>query len=306
MQQHKPVEHIKIGRNQQVDDLLKQFKKTAFSARNTGESADLLENMIKDKECVVFLSLAGAMTPAGMKEIIHDILRNGWIDAISISGANLTHDLVEALGHSHFQLDKKYSDKKLRDENAYRIYDHYMPGDVYEKLEDFCRTIFDKIPQHNMGISEFLRYFGEHCPENTILNICAKNKIPVFCPALVDSGLGMQIWFNSQDHKFKILALEDLKDILDITWPAKRLGAFIIGGGVPKNYILQAFQFSQSAKYIVQITTDREEYGGLSGATPSEAISWGKIAKDANTVDIRCDATLVLPLLYSALLDRLK
>ncbi|MBI5332607.1 MAG: deoxyhypusine synthase family protein [Candidatus Aenigmarchaeota archaeon] len=317
---------LAIGRGQNVNELVRQMKDTAFNARKLGHAADILENMIKDPECKTFLTLAGAMIPAGMKGIVHDMLGRKWIDALITTGANLTHDLVESLEYHHFQLDEnsystsqnshginsltvssydKYDDKELAQESIYRIYDCFMPGEVYTKLEKFIQSAIDKMPMKEMSIQEFLHEFGKHCPENSILNICSRNNISVFCPAFADSGIGIQIWFYIQDKQLKVNALNDLKNIFDITWTAKKLGVFIIGGGVPKNYAMQAFQFSNSAKYFVQITTDREDYGGLSGATPQEAISWGKISADANFADIRCDATICLPILYSCLIDRL-
>ncbi|MFH0837507.1 MAG: deoxyhypusine synthase [Candidatus Aenigmatarchaeota archaeon] len=328
----KPIKHIKIVKNQTVDNLVKQMTHTAFNARRLGHGADLLETMIKEKDCKVFMTLAGAMTPAGMKDIIHNMLEKKWIDVMITTGANLTHDLVESLDHHHYQLDN-YDDKELAEESIYRIYDCFMPGDVYIKLEKFIQSVIDKMVDNmtksstkdlaidkitdlsnkstidknikTMTIQEFLHEFGKHCPENSILNICSKNNIPLFCPALADSGLGIQIWFYIQDIPLKISALDDLKEIFNIAWSAEHLGVFIIGGGVPKNYAMQAFQFSKSAKYFVQITSDREEYGGLSGATPQEAISWGKLSCDANYADIRCDATIALPLIYSCLINRL-
>jgi deoxyhypusine synthase len=226
----------------------------------------------------------------------------GFIDVLVTTGANLTHDIAEALGFHHVQgdlaIDKK-TDKDLHDEHINRIYDVFMPNKVYEGMEDFIKILnFDL----NMSVKDFLAYLGNQLPEhpNSVLKACAKHKIPIFCPAFTDCGLAMQISFAFP--KVNLNHFQDLQDMINLAWDAKTAGVCIIGGGVPKNYIFQAMQFSpNSSQYAIQITMDRPETGGLSGAELREAISWGKINEKAEYSTVVSDATIALPIILSYL-----
>lgn len=338
----KPIKHIETHNGMSVNELILEMEKSGvFGAGRLSKAVAIAEKMISDKECKVFFGLAGAMVPAGMRNIIIEMLEAGWIDVFVTTGANLTHDLVEALGYHHYQGTAIVDDKKLNKEGIDRIYESYMPNEVYEKLEQFCSDVFDEIisgktttepstapqpptprnkneqpmnrspyslidSQKNMNIKEFLWKFGSHVPKGSILSTCADKKIPIFCPALADSGIGLQVWNYIQRSKLPVDAFEDLKEILDIAWTCKRAGVFYIGGGVPKNYIQQAMQFSKSALYGIQVTTDRPESGGSSGAELRESISWGKLSAEAEFVDVICDATIALPMIHAALKERIK
>jgi deoxyhypusine synthase len=142
--------------------------------------------------------------------------------------------------------------------------------------------------------------------KDSILRVCYEKKIPIFCPAISDSGIGLMIWGNLAKGKTtNVNAFEDLKEILDIAWTCKKSGIIYVGGGVPKNYIQQAMQFTKGASYGVQIKVDRAEYGGSSGADLKEGISWGKMNDKAKFVDLICDATIALPIIVSSLKDRI-
>ena len=291
-----------------TDELIRQWGKTGFGARRISEATDVCEEMISDKDCTVFFGIAGALVPAGMRQIFTDIIRAGWVDAVVTTGANITHDLVEAFGGRHELGSPAADDRKLHGEQLNRIYDVYMPNKVYELLEDSLAKILPKLPKKSYSIREFLLEFGKLVPdESSFVRACADKNIPLFCPALADSGFGMQLEIWGEQNKLDIQALADLKDIRNLAWDSKKAGVIILGGGTPKNYIMQSMQFSDnSAEYAVQITSDRPEYGGLSGCTLSEAISWGKVGEKAKYVDVYCDATVAFPLLVSALRQRLK
>jgi deoxyhypusine synthase len=311
----KPVKHIETKKGMTVDELIREMDKSGvFGAGRLSKAVAIAEKMIADPECKVFFGLAGAMVPGGMRQIIIDMLENGWIDIFVTTGANLTHDLVEAMGYNHYQGSAHADDKKLHEEGIDRIYESYMPNEVYEKLEQFCSDVFDMMMEKNpnlresgsFNIKEFLWLFGSYAPKGSILRTCADKKIPIFCPALADSGIGLQVWNYIQRSKLPVDAFDDLKEILDIAWTSKHAGVFYIGGGVPKNYIQQAMQFSKSALYGIQITTDRPESGGSSGAELRESISWGKLSAEAEFVDVICDATIALPIIHAALKERLE
>ncbi|NOQ37970.1 deoxyhypusine synthase [archaeon] len=305
----KKVHHIKTEKAMTCGKLVEQMEKSGvMGAGKVAKATKVIEDMIRDKECTVFLGLAGAMVPGGQKQIIIDMLKDGWIDVLVTTGANLTHDLIEALGYHHYQGTHMISDEELNRKKIDRIYDVFMPDEVYQGLEKFCKKVFAKMPKEEMDIKEFLWLLGKEVPkEDSILRICAEKKIPIFCPALSDSGIGLQVWGYMQEHQIKVSAFADLKQIIDITWTSEKNGVIYIGGGVPKNYVQQALQFAPtSASYAVQITTDRPESGGSSGAELREGISWGKLDRKAKYVNVTCDATIALPLISAAVKERLE
>lgn len=298
----KNVNQIKIEPDDKLKAMIDNLENTGFNAKRLAKACKIYEKMVKHKECKIFFSLAGAMVPAGMQNIIIDMVESGFIDVLVTTGANLTHDIAEALGFHHIQgdlaIDEK-TDKDLHDEEINRIYDVFMPNIVYEGMEDFIKTLkFDL----NMSVKDFLKYLGDQLPEhpNSLLKACAKNDVPIFCPAFTDCGLAMQISFSFP--KVNLNHFQDLQDMINLAWDAKKAGVCIIGGGVPKNYIFQAMQFSpNSSQYAIQITMDRPETGGLSGAELREAISWGKINEKAEYSTVVTDATIALPIILSYL-----
>jgi len=302
MKDMKPVKHIKIEKNMKVPELVSGMQSMAFGAKQIALASNIMGKMFEDKECKVFLGVAGAMVPGGMKQTIIDMLDN--CDVFVTTGANLTHDLIEALGNYHYQGESNVDDSELNKKGLDRIYNVYMKNEVYGKLEDFFEKNWDKLKE-SRNISQLLWKIGELCPgtkNDCILKKCYENKIPIFCPALADSGIGLMIWGRlAQGKKISIDAFDDMKDIIDIAWTAKKSGVIYIGGGVPKNFIQQSLQFSKGASYGVQISTDRQEPGGSSGAPLKEGISWGKMKKEAEFVDVFCDATIALPLIYASL-----
>ena len=302
-----PVRHIQIKKGMNVSDVIKEMNKAGvMGGGKLAKSVDVIEEMIKDKNCKIFLGMAGAMVPGGMKQIIIEMLEQGWIDVFVTTGANLTHDLIESLGHFHYKGTDKVDDIELNKKGIDRIYNTFMKNEVYQSLENFFEKNWQEIKQVR-NIKEFLWKLGELIDGKGILGICWKKKIPIFCPAIADSGIGMMIWGRKASGKeIFIDAFEDMKEIVDIAWTSKKNGIIYIGGGVPKNFIQQSLQFSKGALYGVQITTDRAEPGGSSGAPLKEGISWGKMQEKAKFVDVFCDATIALPIIYSALKERFK
>ena len=301
----KQVNHIKIKKPLSVNELVNQMTSTGvLGAGRLGKAVNICEEMIKDKSCKVFLGLAGPLVPGGMREIIIDIIENRWVDAVVTTGATLTHDLGEALGYRHYQGSADADDAELHKKGFDRVYEAYMPNKIYEGMEDFIAKNFEKL-RKKTSIREFLWEIGKLTPNNSILKACFENKIPVFCPAISDSGIGLMIWGQlAKGKQSETRAFEDLKEIIDIAWTAKKTGVIYFGGGVPKNYIQQAMQFSKKASYGVQVTMDRPEPGGSSGAGLKEGISWGKLNPKAKFVDLICDATIALPVIYAALKER--
>ncbi|MBI4016426.1 MAG: deoxyhypusine synthase family protein [Candidatus Aenigmarchaeota archaeon] len=296
-----PVNHIKITSGMSAAELVKQMSASGvMGAGRIAKGAEILQKMLADKDCTVFFGQAGCMIPGGMKEIIHDILLTRRIRVFVTTGATLTHDTVEALGYKHYQGTASVDDAELNKKGLDRMYDSYMPNEVYEGLEDFFQKNWDALTKAK-SIRELLDIIGSLLPKESILRICHELKIPVFCPALADSGIGLMIWGRlAAGKKLDIPAFDDMKEIISIAWDSKKNGVFYVGGGVPKNFCQQAMQFSKQASYGVQITTDRPEWGGSSGAELREGISWGKLEPNAEFVDVFCDATIALPLMWAA------
>lgn len=294
-----PVKGIKISKDMSVKDLVSEMNKSGvFGAGKIARASNILKKMIDDKDCKIFFGVAGAMVPGGMKNVIIDMLDD--VDVFVTTGANLTHDLVEDLGESHYK-GLKLSDAELDKKGIVRMYDSFMKTDVYKKLEKFFEDNFDYLNKAK-NIREFLKVLGSKCNEGSILRTCYDKKIPIFCPSLADSGIGLMVWGRiAKGKKINIDAFDDMKEIIDIAWTSKKNGVIYVGGGVPKNFIQQSMQFSKKAVYGIQITTDRPEFGGSSGAGLGEGISWGKMESDAEYVNVICDATIALPLIYGAI-----
>jgi deoxyhypusine synthase len=294
-----PIEHIKIRKDMKVPELVSEMKNAGFGAEKIGKASEIMKKMFKDEKCTVFFGVAGAMVPAGMKEIIIDLLDDA--DVFVVTGANLTHDLIESLGEKHYQGNEFSDDEILNKQGIDRIYNVFMKNSVYEKLEDFFEKNFSEFVKCKT-IKELLWKIGELVPNEGILKKCYKKKIPIFCPGIADSGIGLMMFGRIVEGRGKtsIDVFEDMKEIIDIAWTAEKRGIIYIGGGLPKNFIQQSLQFSKGADYGIQITTDRTESGGSSGAPLKEGISWGKMAKTGEFVDVFCDATIALPLIYAA------
>ncbi len=295
----KEVDQFKITKDSDILSVIKSMANAGFNAKRLALACEIYKQMINDKECVKFFALAGALVPAGMQNIIHDYVEEGFIDVLVTTGANLTHDVAETLGFHHLQGEidiNKVNDVKLCDQKINRIYDVYLPNEVYEGIEDFVTQL--KIPEQEMPVSAFLKFLGEQLPENpnSIIKVCAKKNIPIFCPAFTDCGLALQLGFHHR--KLNLNHFKDMLTMVDLAWDAKKAGVIIAGGGVPKNFIMQSMQFSpKGANYAIQITMDRPETGGLSGATLDEAMSWGKLEPGARHSTVISDATIALPLI---------
>ncbi len=300
-----PVDQISVQAGETIESLVEKWANTGFTAKRIARACAIYWKMVSTPNCKKFFALAGAMVPVGMQQVIIDFIREGFIDVLVSTGANLTHDLAECLGFRHQQGHTATGQGQMKDGDLYdarmnRIYDVFMPNEVYESMEDFVKTL--NLPK-DVPVRELLKLLGKSLanqPRDSILKAAAEKNVPIFCPAFADSGLGMQIMFNKRginpNH------FDDLQEMINIAWDANPAGICIVGGGVPKNYIMQSMQFSPaSAQYAIQITMDRPEPGGLSGAELREAISWGKVNKDAEFVDVICDATVALPIILAYL-----
>ncbi|MCK4243858.1 deoxyhypusine synthase family protein [Candidatus Bathyarchaeota archaeon] len=303
--------NLKIGK-QTIDDLIKQMKYTAFNARSLGEAVDIIEKMITDKNCVKFLGLSGALVPSGMRLCIVEMIKRNWIDIIVSTGANITHDIAQCFGETYDQIDPEYvDDLELRKKGFDRIYDLVSPVETMETMENNILEILNKIDEKEYSTFELLNEIGKHLNDNqSIVRNAHLNKVKLIVPAFIDSVLGLQVWVNSQTRNLKVNEFKDLGYVVNLNFDLKKkgknTGCLILGGGVPKNFILQSVLMADKPhKYVVQITTDTPHYGGLSGATLKEALSWGKVDEKSLFTTVYCDTTIALPLIVNSLIERL-
>jgi deoxyhypusine synthase len=319
---HDPVEGISLNGELTVGELLAEYGNAGLGAGRLHEAADIYAEMLADDVTVIF-GLAGAMVPAGMSPLITDLVREGHIDALVTTGATLTHDTIEAIGGHHHhgrtapaERDRRAHDEQLREEGVDRIYDVYLPQEQFAAFETHLRDEVFPALEGTVSIERFTRELGE---ANAAVNeadgieadagiaaTAARNDVPVYCPAVQDSVLGLQAWLYSQVADFSLDALADMQGLNDLAYESERAGAVVVGGGVPKNYVLQTMLVVPGAyDYGVQLTMDPPETGGLSGASLDEARSWGKLEADARNVSVYADATITLPLVVAAARERL-
>jgi len=322
-----------------VNEIILEMKKSGcFGAGRLAEATEIYEKMLNDDECCVFLGLSGAMTPSGMKGVISALLRANTIDAIVSTGANLVHDALEAFGGHHIKGKCQVDDRELHKTGIYRIYDVFVPEWNYVKWFDLPVLKFYKEIQNMPKITtpELFRLLAEHLDQvvsdksllsESVIYNAYKADIPIFVPAITDSCFGIISWgVDKWEQDFieagcsreevdalrgahpKIDVYQDLKEFFQIFEGSKNTAAVILGGGVPKNFIFQAGnELKKPLKYVIQITMDRPEPGGLSGATLEEAISWGKVAAENEThTTVISDITICFPLIAAAILERIE
>jgi deoxyhypusine synthase len=322
---HNPIDHARVSSGMSVSELATEYGKAGIGAANLAEAIEVTGEMFDDEGTTVFFGLAGAMVPAGMRAIVSDLIREGHIDALVTTGANLTHDAIEAIGGKHHHgtdehpdFEGRAFDERLREEGVDRIYNVYLPQEHFTLFENHLREeVFDALGEEVVPIAEFTRELGRANAETNdregvdedpgIAAAAYENGVPVYAPAIQDSVLGLQAWLRSQVSGFSLDALSDMSPLNDQAYEADSTAAFVVGGGVPKNYVLQTMLVTPGAyEYAVQLTMDPPQTGGLSGATLDEARSWGKLEPDARNVSVYADATITLPLVVAAALDRIE
>jgi len=303
-----------------VDELVRALGGCAFGAGSLARAVDIYEELLTE-EAVKFIGIAGALVPAGMRNVIAQMIRERYVDVVVTSGANIVHDIIEALGAHHYKIEQSKAtdtidDAGLRGQGVDRIYDVVVHDEAFAELEEFIRAIFDKLDcggNKRYSIRELTRAIGVNLSDrDSILRSAVDSDVPVFCPAIADSMIGLHACIYKQTEPLHVDAFADMKELIDIFCEAKCTGAIILGGGVPKNFIFQTALVApprddgrEGFDYAIQITTDTPENGGLSGATLEEAKSWGKIGANAKTVTLYSDVTIALPVIMAAVQARI-
>lgn len=298
----------------EVDSLLAGMGHGGFQGRRLGESLNVWKNMIDDPDCTIFLGLSGAMIPAGMQACLMELVEHRYVDVIVSTGANIFHDMCEHQGVRHYRGHHHVDDSELFDKGIDRIYDVF----AYEKeFRGVDRQIADyaaSLSPYGGSSRDFIEKMAGHLqkgrPSGTSLVSSCKNAgVPVFVPALSDSSIGIALVMARRGGAdIMIDQLRDADEITQIVEQSKKTGVIYIGGGVPKNFIQQTQVIASihnndcgGHAYAIQYTTDAPHWGGLSGCTFEEAVSWGKESVDSTHVQVFCDATIALPIVVSGL-----
>ena len=305
------VKHMHVQSKMSVGNLVKEMSATGvLGAGKLGEASQLVADMFSDPDYTVFLTLSGALVPAGFRRIVRDLIGDEYVNVLVTTGANMVHDMVEALGYRHIVGSFRAEDKRLRRENIGRIGDIYIEQKAFQALEKWLYKTIEAIPEEKrlrISGAELLFEIGKRIKDSeSILAVAAERNVPVICPAFVDSIAGFQMWMFGQDKTLRLDPFLDTKTIMDKVYEAKKVGIIILGGGVPKHFALFANTFREGVDTAVQITMDRPEPGGLSGASLEEAISWGKVKPKGKAVTVICDATIAFPMIIAAALETLR
>jgi len=329
----RPIFPLDLSKCRSIDELVRAMGDTAFTGRQIGDAADVLEAMARDKDCFVAMTLSGALTVGKMGLIFCDLIESCIVKAVVSTGALMAHGLVEATGRAHFRANPEVSDEELYEQGYNRVYDTLEPE---RNLDDVERVMFQVLqewdPNEVMCSYKLNRVIGEYLSNNAkgqkgILKSAFEKGVPVFVPAFTDSELGLDVALSNRmresagRHKLRFDPFEDLEHFASTLLRQKRLGIFTIGGGVPRNWSQQFGPFIELRHrrmgenvplkryhYGVRICPEPVYWGGLSGSPYSEAISWGKFvppAEGGRFGEVFVDATVGLPLIVTAVLERL-
>lgn len=327
----KPLEQIELEKIFSFSDLAKQMANTSFGGRTVGRAAEVMTSMFNDPDCTVIATLSGAMTIAKQGGIIADLIENGCISAVVSTGAIICHGISEELGNVHFEYNHYWNDEALYKAGYDRVFDTLELESSMDQVENLVFDILSKRMHRTvLSSSELCFLLGEELHKKGgkrgFIKEAYQQKVPIFIPAFSDSELGLDVAiYNARvSQKSKIICdpLKDLDIYTKLISKSKCLGILTIGGGVPRNWAQQVGPYSDSLQrrgiwkaenlirfqYGVRICPEPVHWGGLSGCTYSEGISWGKFApkkEGGQFVEVLCDATIVLPFLTLVVFERL-
>ena len=309
----KEVEHIDIT-SFDARKIVSSMEKMSFVSRETANAANIYNEMIKDKDCTIFLTLAGSTSAAGCMHIYRDLVKYNMVDAIVATGASIIDmDFFEALGFKHYQGSQYQDDTELRNNYVDRIYDTYIDEEELQMCDKTIGEIADKLEPKSYTSREFIKEVGKYLKTNakkkdSLIEVAYDNDVPIFCPAFTDSsagfGLVMHQERNPKNH-ITIDSIREFRELTEIKIKSKGSGLFMIGGGVPKNFIQDTVICAELLgkdvdmhKYAIQITVADSRDGACSSSTLKEASSWGKVDITKEQM-VFAEATSVLPLIAS-------
>ncbi len=309
----KEVEHIDIT-SFDARKIVSSMEKMSFVSRETANAANIYNEMIKDKDCTIFLTLAGSTSAAGCMHIYRDLVKYNMVDAIVATGASIIDmDFFEAIGFKHYQGSQYQDDTELRSNYIDRIYDTYIDEDELQMCDKIIGEIADQLEPKSYTSREFIKEIGKYLKTNakkrdSLIEVAYDNNIPIFCPAFTDSSAGFGLVMH-QERKPKnhitIDSIREFRELTEIKIKSKGSGLFMIGGGVPKNFIQDTVICAELLgknvdmhKYAIQITVADSRDGACSSSTLKEASSWGKVDITKEQM-VFAEATSVLPLIAS-------
>ena len=308
-----PVEPFVVEPGLGAGEILARMERISFQGRNVGTARRIWEKMLAD-DCTIFLGVAGALSAGGLRLVIAHLLTHRYVDCLVSTGANLYHDLHETRGRRHYIGSPAEDDAALQKERIDRVYDTYASEAEFCDNDEWIAAFAMTLERRPYTSREFLYRLGEHLWKETgndgILTAAYRAKVPIFCPAIADSSIGMGI--SQARHRDasagQIDIIGDVIESANLVIRRPRTASIVLGGGTPKNFINQASVQAEfyddritGHRYAVQIVTDVPHFGGASGSSLEEARSWGKLATDAEQVTVHADVTIVLPLLATAL-----
>ncbi len=327
-----PLEALDLSKVKSADDLVRGMGRCAFGARNVGEAADVLEAMVRDKGCCKVLTLSGAMTVAKMGLVICDMIDNGMVDAIISTGALMAHGFVESVGMRHFKFDWDMQDEELYEKGYDRVYDTLELEKNLDDVEQIVDEVLGKVDDEVLCSHRINRMLGEYLVKKMkgrgVLRSACERNVPVYVPAFTDSEIGLDMALHNIRRKeagrpqLAFNPFLDLDDFVGHIGAAKKIGIFTIGGGVPRNWAQQSACYLdlinsrighggdfKRYNYAVRICPEPVHWGGMSGCTYSEGVSWGKIVPKSEGgmyAEVFDDATIAWPLIVKAVLERME
>ncbi len=305
-----PVQDIKVTKDMTVDQMLQAMGRAGgFTAQKLADATDIATAMVQKKGCLRILSFPACIMATGTRGVIVDLVKNNMIDLIITTCGCLDHDLSRSWAH-YYKGDFDLDDTMLREEyEVSRLGNVLVPDDCYGiVLEDNLLPMFDEIfaETDSLSTAEIIDAVGARLDdEDSLLYQCHKHNVPIVVPGITDGSFGCQLWMYYQTHrKLRIDLFKDEQMLSEMTNEAEFTGAISIGGGISRHHVIWWNQFRGGLDYYVYLTTAEEYDGSLSGARPREAISWGKIKPEADSIIVEGDATISLPLIYAGVLNR--
>ena len=308
-----PVEHIDIT-SLDAREIILSMQKMSFVSREIGNAAKIYNEMLKDKDCTIFLTLAGSTSAAGCMNIYRDLVKFNMVDAIVATGASIIDmDFFEALGFKHYQGSQFQNDNELRKNYIDRIYDTYIDEDELQLCDKTICEIADGLEPKSYTSREFIIEIGKYLKKNSkkegsLIETAFDNNVPIFCPAFTDSSAGFGLVMHQEKNPNKHITIDSVREFRELTEikiRSKRSGLFMIGGGVPKNFVQDTVICAELLgkevdmhKYAIQITVADSRDGACSSSTLKEASSWGKVDISQEQM-VFAEATSVLPLIAS-------
>ena len=326
-----PLSPLDPAQATSVDALVRAMSLTAFGGRRLGEAADVLEAMVRDETCFRVVTLSGAMTIAKQGLLLCEMIDRGWVHAIVSTGALMTHGLSEGVGKTHFKHKNSMRDEDLYERGYNRVYDtielERNLDDVEQVLERALENVDDDTVMSSRLLCELLgRDLERHAPGRGILKSAAARGVPVYVPAFTDSELGLDFAIHNELRRragrppLRFDPFLDLDEFAQYIRGTERLGIFTIGGGVPRNWAQQVGPYLEIQRvrigrpepirryrYAVRICPEPEHWGGLSGCSYSEGVSWGKFVPEEDGgrfAEVFADATIAWPLVVRAVIER--